>query len=49
LRRAGRTLASASASIHVLGRGGEEDTLGVGPAAELGGIRRMAAPETNGH
>jgi hypothetical protein len=46
LRRAGRTVASAAVSIRVLGRGGEDHTLG-GGAAEPAGFRRMTTRETD--
>ena len=47
LRRAGRAVTSASVSIRVLGRGGDDGTPGMGPAAETSGFRRMPARETN--
>jgi hypothetical protein len=47
LRRGGRTVASAAVSIRVLGRGGEDGTLGFGAATEPAGFRRMPVRETN--
>lgn len=47
LRRAGRTVVSASAPIKVIGRGSDENTPTAGPAAEVSRFRHAGARETN--